>query len=244
MCNEIFENYKKQIACDIYKKLILIKIEQLTSEKDNEKENQTHITGIVLILLGNIIWSLQYILEEKLFTTYDVTPLYGVGTEGLAGVIYFIVLLFIFQNTKCSPKYLGNSKTDGLCIYGVVEDSVRALAQMVHNGVLLGTSIGYIFIVSLMNFSLIGVVKYGSAIHGCIISNLKTLVLWGISTIFLKEDFNWMVFVGFMVFVLLGSLIYNELIVLPFLGMNKNLEKDAIYKKEQNVKLINNSQTP
>ena len=53
MCNEIFENYKKQIACDIYKKLILIKIEQLTSEKDNEKKDtlETNIYELINTML-------------------------------------------------------------------------------------------------------------------------------------------------------------------------------------------------
>jgi len=67
----------------------------------------------------------------------------------------------------------------------------------------------------LVNASTLSVVKYGSAIHSCIVGNLKTILLWLISVIFMGEVFNWLEMIGFIVFVLIGSLIYNEVIRCP-----------------------------
>ena len=90
-----------------------------------------------------------------------------------------------------------------------------ALVQWLDNRKLLLTSVFYIIIIAFVNYSLIALVKYGSAIHSCILSNLRTVLLWIISIAFMGEKFNWLEMLAFVLFVLMGSMIYNEVIVIP-----------------------------
>ena len=51
-----------------------------------------------------------------------------------------------------------------------------------------------------------------------------------------KETFSWLQLLGFLVLIL-GGLIYNEILVLPFWGFATNI-KAAIKKREEEEKLI------
>jgi drug/metabolite transporter (DMT)-like permease len=198
--------------------------------------NKTTLAGILLIFVANVLWSFIYIIGELIFVKYQVSPLYAIGVEGIVGLLCFLPLLLMFQFIHCTPNYLDSTHTSGLCIYGVIEDSARAISQIAHNKVLLFTSIGYSLIVSLVSYSLSGVIKYGSAIHSCIIGSVKTVTLWTISTIFFGEAFNWLELLGYVIFILLGTLIYNEIIVVPCFGLNRSLEKSKILKLEESDK--------
>ena len=153
----------------------------------------------------------------------------------MAGLIYFSVFLLVFQFIKCNPIYTDAKHEEGVCLYGTVEDSVMALVQWHDNLKLLLTSVFYIVIIAFVNYSLIAVVKYGSAIHSCIIGNMRTVLLWIISVAFMGEKFNWLELLAFVLFVLIGSLIYNEVIVIPVKILSQNLEKNknAVNEKKE-----------
>lgn len=65
----------------------------------------------------------KYITEELLLVGKGLDPLYVVGWEGFFGMIYYIILLPIFQHIKCSQV--------GLCSdSGTIENTTLALQQM------------------------------------------------------------------------------------------------------------------
>jgi hypothetical protein len=67
----------------------------------------------------------MFVVEEKLLGDYYLEPFQIVGTEGMWGISYYIVLLPIMQIIQCGnqfdPKGLGL-----LCNYGYLENSAFA----------------------------------------------------------------------------------------------------------------------
>jgi len=110
---------------------------------------------------------------------------------------------------------MNKSKSSGICLYKVVEDTIFALAQISHNQKILWSTISDIVMCSIYTYTLTNVIKYGSALHSCIVDNLRIVVVWVMSVCFMGEHFNWIEMIGFIVFILVGSLVYNEIIIVP-----------------------------
>ena len=81
----------------------------------------SELLGIFLLICSQLFTGVMFITEEKLLSDYYLEPFQIVGTEGMWGLTYYVVLLPIFQYVHCSftdPKGLGN-----LCAYGYLENS-------------------------------------------------------------------------------------------------------------------------
>jgi drug/metabolite transporter (DMT)-like permease len=171
----------------------------------------TTTVGVVLILLANIIWPIQFIIEEKLFRSYRFNALEAIGYEGLSGSTLYLLILPMLLNVGCSASFLDESKRDGFCIFGKIEDPIFAIDQMLSNRYLIATTVMYIIVISFVNFSMIAVIKYGSAISSVTVSSLRILLLWVVSLVAGWEKFSILELLGF-ILVLIGSLLYNEII--------------------------------
>jgi drug/metabolite transporter (DMT)-like permease len=67
-------------------------------EKGDEDDQQGNATLGVLIMVASImVQGCQYIVEEKLLSSYYLSPMKAVGWEGIHGTILFVILLPIFQ---------------------------------------------------------------------------------------------------------------------------------------------------
>ena len=174
----------------------------------------TTSVGVILMLLSNIIWPIQFILEEKLFRSYRFNALEAIGYEGLSGSSIYLLILPMLLNVSCVPSFLDEAKMDGFCIFGKIEDPVFAIQQMLSSKYLIATTIVYIITISFVNFSMIAVIKYGSAISSVTVSSVRILLLWVISLIAGWEKFSVLELLGF-ILVLIGSLLYNEIIRIP-----------------------------
>ena len=96
--------------------------------------------------------------------------------------------------------------------------------------------IGGTFSIAFFNFFGISVTKFASAAQRSTIDSLRTLFIW---MFFLfqpsdkpyREIFYWEQLIGFIILVF-GTLVYNEIVVLPFCGFNL-WTKDAIAERER-----------
>jgi|LauGreDrversion4_2_1035121.scaffolds.fasta_scaffold305147_1 hypothetical protein len=90
----------------------------------------------------------------------------------------------------------------------------------------------------------VSITKYGSAAQRTTCDMLRNLIIW---TFLLNvplggktEDFSWFQLGGFMVLAC-GVLVYNEIVVIPFWGFNKNtkiaIEERAKYQKEERTSI-------
>ena len=66
-------------------------------DKDEEqKQGNTNIIGLILLLLSQFFAGSMFIIEEKLLGSYYIHPLKVVGWEGIWGCVIFLILLPIF----------------------------------------------------------------------------------------------------------------------------------------------------
>jgi len=180
-----------------------------------DSTTNTQPIGVIMYLLSLVVQATQCVTEELIFRKNSCHPMECVGYEGASGIIYYLILLPIFQFIPVSNKVSN---------FGVLENSVEALSQCVANNTLLAMIITYPFIIAALNVSGQGIIKYSSALHRTILGQCRTIIVWVIAMILGWEKFYILQLVGF-VFVLAGSLLYNEIIVMPCLGFNQYTKK-------------------
>ena len=199
--------------------------------------------GIVLVLVAQVFSASQFIVEEKFMKGYHCHPLKAVGWEGIWGSIIYLILLVIFQFVPCeAPPVGGTNLSSFICSPNdknewTLEDTVFAFRQMGDNGALLFYVILYICSIALFNFVGISVAKYASSPARAVVDTVRTIVVWGFFLMpFIdkchRESFNWLQLVGFVLLVF-GTVIYNEVLVLPFLGFDQYTKKALESKKQQ-----------
>ena len=88
------------------------------------------VLGIILLLISQIFTGAMFIVEEYFIGDYYLDPMKVVGTEGMWGAAYYLLLLPIMQVIKCDPSDGGLSK---LCNFGFLENSSYAFAQASNN---------------------------------------------------------------------------------------------------------------
>lgn len=67
-----------------------------SGESGDSAEATTTALGIILLLCSQLFAGCQFITEEKLLCNYYLDPMLVVGTEGMWGLLYYLILLPIF----------------------------------------------------------------------------------------------------------------------------------------------------
>ena len=198
------------------------------------------IIGLILTVLGQFFISLQFIIEELIMRKHKCHPIKAVGYEGLWAIIIMFFLLIIFEFIPCSQPD-GKSLSYYLCNVDehgnyYVETTIYALKQMggniliFVNVVLFG--VGY----NLMVYSGISFSNYSSAAARTVIDTLRTILIWvffmmPFIELEFREHFLWLQLIGF-IFLIIGNLIYNEMISLPCFNLNY-YTKEKILEREK-----------
>jgi len=63
----------------------------------DKEGDETKATGLVLLVIAQLFTGGLFISEEKILSDYYLDPMMVVGFEGLWGIIYWCILLPIFQ---------------------------------------------------------------------------------------------------------------------------------------------------
>lgn len=169
----------------------------------------------------------MYITEERLLDGYSLDPLYVVGWEGFFGTLYFVILLPIFQKVHCTQV--------GLCSdSGYIEDTTLAFRQMGAYPVLFWLIILYLPSVSLYNATGVGITKFASAAQRSTINSCRALVVWVFGLISGGEKWNWGQAFAFALLVL-GTMVYNEIWVVPISFMSQNTKKARMERAKQDA---------
>ena len=160
---------------------------------------------------------------------YVLDPLKVVGLEGMWGIVYWAILLPIFQTINCtSPE---------LCPYGKLSYTTMAWEQYANNYLIILESIGICISIASFNGSGVTVTKNASAAQRSTIDSCRTLVVWVFFMIMPKsssfhESFHWLQLIGFIILVA-GTLVYNEIIIVPYFGFDKNTRVAIEARKKQ-----------
>jgi hypothetical protein len=117
-----------------------------------------------------------------------------------------------------------------LCNYGYLENSSFAFYQIGLNHTVIWLWVMTIFSISLFNSFGIAMTKYASAAQRSTIDTSRTLTIWILSCLLGLEAFLPLEIPGF-ILLITGTLLYNEIIVFPYLGFNQ-YTKDALAKQD------------
>ena len=190
-----------------------------------DKGESTHGSvglGILLIIIAQFFTGGLFIVEEYFLGDYYLDPMKVVGLEGMWGLSYYMLALPIMQAIHCS--------SDSLCQFGYIENSSYAFWQMGQNSEIIWLSIGMMASIAFFNVCGITTTKVASAAQRATIDTSRTLVIWIMSCLLKLETFHWESIFGF-IFLVFGTLVYNEIIVLPFLGLDQNT-KEKLAQRE------------
>lgn len=195
--------------------------------EDNIEEAKNPFIGFILTLLGLIFSSIENIFQERFMTIYNVHPSQLVGFEGLWGFIMYIILLIIFQFISCDKWNI--IIKEGICFKNIedktyIEDSIFALEQMWDNKSLLLLYIFYVVSMSLYNIVGINLTKLVSSLARVIVDEVRVVFIWSFFLFFspvkgTEESFHFYQFIGY-IFLVLGTLIYNEILTISFCNLN------------------------
>ncbi|XP_034018354.1 solute carrier family 35 member F6 [Thalassophryne amazonica] len=169
--------------------------------------DQTHrlsevITGDLLIIMAQIIVSVQMVLEEKFVYKHDVHPLRAVGTEGFFG--FFILSLLLIPMYFIPVGGFGNNPRQ------VLEDALHAFCQIGHKPIILVALLGNTVSIAFFNFAGISVTKEMSATTRMVLDSLRTVIIWVVSLALGWETFHGLQVLGFLV-LFMGTALYNGL---------------------------------
>ena len=173
--------------------------------------------GIILLLVAQLFTGTMFIVEEYFIGDYYLDPMKVVGTEGMWGLTYYLALLPIMQAIHCT----GTDGLSKLCNFDYLENSSYAFAQMQDNWTIIWLSLGMMLSIACFNVCGITTTKVASAAQRATIDTSRTLIIWIMSCLLGLEPFNWQAIFGFILLVF-GTLLYNEIIILPFWGFDAN----------------------
>jgi len=105
---------------------------------------------------------------------------------------------------------------------------------MADNPAIIWQTFGMMASIACFNVCGITTTKIASAAQRATIDTSRTLVIWIMSIALGLEEFHWEAIFGF-VFLVFGTLTYNEIIVLPFWGLDQNT-KEKLEQREGGAK--------
>ncbi|EAR98082.2 UAA transporter family protein (macronuclear) [Tetrahymena thermophila SB210] len=197
------------------------------------------IFGIMLIIVSLFIASTQFVFDEYIFMKYSINPFEEIGWEGIWGVLINGFALIAFVQIPC-PSFISDCPDGKLESVTLFFESISTMKGD-DQPALIYLVIFSIFVLMLMNGISACIIKYHGALNKTMVSAVSPFVVW-IITIWLKWDvFNFGQFTGYSV-ITLGTLLYTEVLVLPFWGLNKKLiMKKQIQSKNLKVKVKNDN---
>lgn len=184
----------------------------------------TVLMGIALTIVGQAFSAFQAVTEELFIKGYAASPTRVVGSEGIWGILFMIVLLAFFYLVPGDDNGSYESFPDTM--YKITKSPMPLDLW------------GFIYLVSIGMYNLFGTTMTGqlSAVHRCLVDALRTAVVWSVElSVFYSlrssscsphgqengECFgvewgvhSYLQLIGFTV-LLFGTLMYNAIIKLP-----------------------------
>jgi hypothetical protein len=151
------------------------------------------------------------------------------------GLCIFITFLPIAQLYRC-----GGYNAIGLellCNYNYLENSAFAFKQLAENKWLLAMSSITIFDIAFFNYFGITITKYASAAQRSTVDLLRILSVWVMSVILGLEKFNALQ-VPCLIILAAGFAIYNEIVSIPFGGLDQHTEAGIKRRYNERNKVV------
>jgi drug/metabolite transporter (DMT)-like permease len=171
-----------------------------TASKDSTATSPNPALGNILVIASQAVQSLQYVIEEKMMSTYCISPLQLVGMEGVFGMGISVIALALFQGMKSKP-----------------DDVIVALQQLGNSHLCLLASALILFAIPVLNGAAVTITKHLSATTRMVLSTLRNIGVRAFLMIYgsyFNETFRWQQLAGFALLVT-GTAIYKKLVMIP-----------------------------
>ncbi|OQR93399.1 Drug/Metabolite Transporter (DMT) Superfamily [Achlya hypogyna] len=172
-----------------------------------ENESSSALLGVGVLLLGCLITSSQYVLEETVMRRKDTPPMMVIGLEGIWGTLMMVTVVFPIA-------YLlpGNDN-------GRAEDVLDSLTMIANSGAVRGLCVFYICCITIFNVSSIFVTYLLDSVWRSILANFRPVSVWSMDLalfyIFTAgtlgepwSPWSWLQFAG-MLLLFFGTAVYN-----------------------------------
>lgn len=178
----------------------------MSSDASEGYSRNNIITGDLLIILAQIITSVQMVYEEKYVSGLNIPALQAVGWEGFFGFSVLGLLLVPMYYVQVGVPFSFNP--DG----GSLEDLFDAITQIENSGQLTVALIGTVISIAFFNFAGISVTKEMSATTRMVLDSVRTVVIWIVALGVGWQDFHWLQVLGFNGLIF-GMCLYNNVLV-------------------------------
>jgi multidrug transporter EmrE-like cation transporter len=196
----------------------------------------TDPVGILFLVCAQFFSGGMMVTEEKLIKgSGHVTPLLAIGLEGLSGCTLLILLLPFIGLIPCTRE-MANGK-DIACPFGHLDDSTAAIAQIFGETELCLLVFGSMCSIAMFNFFGISITQLLSSSSRAVIDPTRTLFIWIMSILLGWEAFIYLQLIGFAISTF-GMLVFNEIVPLPFWGIDYNHTKRINERDKQRQELI------
>jgi drug/metabolite transporter (DMT)-like permease len=171
-------------------------------EDDILDTHEDEFVGNMFVLLAQLVLSFQLVWEEKMYP--NVNPLVAVGMEGIWGIGFTCLLIFVLQ-------FIDDSSRPG----GKVESIHAAFTEMSKDGLLCLFLFLNMMAVSLLNSFGVTLMVTASAAHRTVIDTLRIIFIWIASILVGWEASISILQLGAFALLVCGISLYNKLIKLP-----------------------------
>lgn len=182
------------------------------------------VLGVIIIIIAQFFAGGVFAAEQLFLENIVIHPLQAVGIEGMSGLGYYAIMLPVLNLIPCHNP--------DMCNGGYIENSIEALRQIGASWEIALLFIGFMLSISLFNFTGVTTTKKAGALARSTIDTSRTLLIWGFSMLVGWETFVWLQLVGF-AFLVTGTLIYNEIVKVPFCGFTESIEQKKIYMRNR-----------
>jgi hypothetical protein len=189
---------------------------------DATADSTSIITGDILIILSQVVSSVQFVVEEKFIGKYNVPPLLAVGFEGMFGFATLSVLLIPFYYIHVPARF-------SECPEHRLEDALDGFTQLGNSWQIILATLGNVVSIAFFNFAGISVTKELSATTRMVLDSVRTLVVWAVSLGLDWQEFHGMQLEGFAALII-GMCIYNDLLYPP-IASRLGWDKEVLYQQ-------------
>lgn len=206
-------------------------------EKEDEKSKVTKIIIMIILLLSYVFTSLQEVAHKYLMDFMYVSPFAIISLEGIIGILFMSGTLFFLNFKVCT--------SDLICTPGKkVEDVFDTFNNVIRHYQLFIPIIILFFSFAFFNcFRLLTNQAYSPThriipdVFGCFFSWLIRVIFPSLDDISYFMDFQILI-IAFSFFVMMiGALIYLELIELHFCGLSRNTRRTIALRQDIDLKI-------
>ncbi|OMJ96229.1 hypothetical protein SteCoe_189 [Stentor coeruleus] len=177
------------------------------------------LIGAIVLIISQLIAGGVFVYEEYLMNKMFVEPIQAVGVEGLVGLILSVLVLIVLNFIPC--------ENNDFCYGGKVENTMQVVEDIIENTRLLILFISSFFVITVLYWAGIYTTRYASALARATLDSSRIVVVWVYSIIAGWETVLWVEIIGF-AFVVFGTLVYNEIVVIPCCGFKESVEQHRL----------------